>query len=360
MKQIFINGRFLARRPTGVDRYAIESIKAIENLIRDNEHHANEYEWTILAPSDAQKPDYLEKIKFKKIGPLKGTIWEQITLPAFCGAKPLVNLCNSAPLIKKNQLVVIHDATTNQVPEAFSKNFVRWYNVLIPALLCRTKEIASISEFSKNEIQKHYKTNRNIHIFREGADHFRVIESKVDAQIQFGLTRPYILAVGSLAPHKNFRALIAAIECIKSPGFDCVIAGGTDPKVFASAGKSLPDWVKHVGYVTDEELKALYSNALLFVFPSIYEGYGLPPIEAMVSGCPVLSSNTASMPEICGEAAEYFSPTDHFQLSRLLQDISENGERRNELRTLGFKRSSTLLWRNSAIDILNVINNGKL
>lgn len=360
MKSIFINGRFLARRPTGVDRYAIESIKAIESLIQEGNAAACSYEWTILAPKGAPKPDYIKTIKFKNIKPFSGTLWEQLTLPAYSIGSKLINLCNSAPILKKNQLVVIHDATTKRVPEAFSKNFVRWYNFIIPILLKRAEVVATVSNFSEREIKACYKIDRRILVFQEGADHFQKINATPNIMARFNLKRPYILAVGSLAPHKNFKTLISAIEQLNEPAFDCVIAGGTDPKIFASDKKPLPKWVMHVGYVSDEELKALYENASLFVFPSTYEGYGLPPTEAMASGCPVLSSNTASMPEICGDAAYYFSPNDEMQLARMLNELAADHEQRNSMKLRGLQQSAALLWRNGALNILSAINDGQI
>lgn len=358
MKDIFVNGRFLCRKPTGVDRYALEVLRGINQLIAEGHPSVQNQRWAILTPAEIEPPQGLNHIAIRQVGPLNGTLWEQITLPWVTRGQLLLNLCNSAPIYKRRQLVVIHDATTVRVPQAYSKNFARWYKFMIPRLLKRSQILATVSNFSKNEIALVYDTTRKIHVVREGADHLHKLPDDGTVISKFDLDkRPFVLAVGSLAPHKNFGALIQAIEHIQNPEFDCVIAGGVDPSVFATKSTSLPKWVKHVGYVSDSELKTLYKTARCFVFPSIYEGYGLPPTEAMAEGCPVISSNTASMPEICGDAAVYFDPKNPKDLSHILQEITKDPAKLRQMGAAGAQRAGKLNWIYGATDLANLLTN---
>lgn len=348
MREIFVNGRFLCRKPTGVDRYAIEVLRGIDRLLDEQNSVVKDQVWTVLTPSVVELPADIKHIKIRKIGPLQGSAWEQLTLPTFTRGDLLINLCNAAPIIKKKQVVVIHDATTVQIPQAFSRNFVRWYNFMIPLLLKRSQVIATVSSFSRTEIERSYGIARTIAVVKEGADHFEKIQADNKILEKHDLTNSqYILAVGSMAPHKNFKTIVEAVEKINSPNFECVIVGGTDPKVFSNKNTDLPKWVKHVGYVTDGELKSLYRHAKCFVFPSIYEGYGLPPTEALALGCPVISSNTASMPEVCGSHVTYFSPTDPSELAHLIQQhMAASSSDTNATSAYVAPK-----WRDAAIDI---------
>lgn len=342
MTTIFINGKFLTRKATGVDRYAIEALRAIDNLLSDFPHS----KWVLLKPaSDFQSSVTFKNIEIRTISPFKGTLWEQVTLPWVARTGKLINLCNSAPVCTRNHLVVIHDAATVKVPQAFSRGFRWWYRVMNTLNLILSKNIGTVSLFSKNEILENFKINRNIIVLKEGADHLQTIEPDFSVIEQHKLIdRPFLLAVGSASPHKNFKTLVQACELVQDNDFDCVIVGGTDPVVFKST-EQLPSWVKHVGYVSDSQLRALYQRAAYFVFPSIYEGYGIPPTEAMAEGCPVIASNSASIPEVCGNDAIYFSAENAVQLAEILGEIPLPAPRHRVMKAT---------WRDAALDILAI------
>ena len=355
MKTIFLNGKFLGRTLTGVDRFAIEIINAINNLIAKDQSLREAANFILLTNSDHPEVAW-EYIEIQKVAGSNNIFWEQVRLPLATGTGFLINLCNAAPLFKKNQAVVIHDATSKKIPQAFSKGFRLWYSVMIPLLLRNSKLISTVSEFSRKEIKNTYKTERAINVVSEGSDHFNSVISDFEIIEKHSLSdRPFVLAVGSMAPHKNFGTLVKAVSLLKDPIFDVVIAGGTNPKVFGEIGQDLPTWVKHVGYVSDEELKALYQRAACFVFPSLYEGFGLPPVEAMALGCPVISTNTSSPPEICGNAALYFDPTDPVALANLLETTLGSPATLESLRIKGLERTKEMTWEAAAKRLLNAI-----
>ncbi|WP_230970778.1 glycosyltransferase family 4 protein [Nitrogeniibacter aestuarii] len=241
-------------------------------------------------------------------------------------------------------MTIIHDAATVRTPVSYSRVFRMWYGVLIPFLVRRSMAVGTVSEFSRQELAKVYGV-RDAFIVGEGGDHMDRIESDRTVLERHDLTRrPFVLAVSSMAPHKNFGLISRAMARLSSSGFDLVVVGGSNPKIFAGMEQELPDSVKYLGYVSDAELKALYETAAYFVFPSTYEGFGIPPLEAMACGCAVLASNAASIPEVCGNAAAYFDPNDPDGLAALLERAIGDDSFRRDLQTKGRERSLAFHW----------------
>lgn len=349
---ILINGRFLERPMTGVDRYAFEIVKSIDLLLSENHPLVSKYDWRIAISPKCRSIE-LKGISKYQINWFSGVRWEQISLPIFSYNKVLVNLCNSAPLLNQNQLVVIHDAATKRVPKTYGTLFKKWYRVLIPCLLRFSKSIVTTSEFSKSEIVCAWKTNRNIRRVSVGNNHFDSITADKSILINNRLDKkPYLLVVGSNAWHKNFKVVIEALGMIENSPFDVVIAGGVNRKIFSKANHLRAEWIKQVGYVSDSELKALYESAFCFVFPSLYEGYGLPPVEAMYLKCPVICSAAASMPEVCGDRVLYFDPYSACDLRDKIMMLVSNPKMVDELRVKGSQPIPGKDWRQAAIDLV--------
>nr|CBA27705.1 hypothetical protein Csp_A03620 [Curvibacter putative symbiont of Hydra magnipapillata] len=355
-KKVLINGRFLGRKVTGVDRFAIEVLRALDELYETADVAISDIEIEVLAPVGVNELAGLRHIPIRQVGSLSGQAWEQFSLLKEAGDVLLVNLCNTAPLLHRKQLAVIHDAATARAPSSYSKTFRLWYSLLIPCLYTRAKSVCTVSQFSRDDLATLYGVRNDVMVLPEGTDHMDRTNADVRVLEKVGLTqRPYVLAVSSLAPHKNFETVVRAVALMGEIDFDVVIAGGLNPAIFAKAGNTLPSSVKYAGYVTDAELKALYEHASCFIFPSIYEGYGLPPTEAMASGCAVIASNAAAIPETCGEAALYFDPKSPADLARVLQVFMAQPQLQEKMRSLGRAKAKTMRWRNTAIGLLNEI-----
>ena len=190
----------------------------------------------------------------------------------------------------------------------------------------------------------------------EGKEHVSAVAVDMKILREHGLVgRPFVLAVSSTSPNKNFRSVVRAVELLGDVDFEVVIAGGANPRVFSRSETSLPDSVKHVGYVSDGELRALYENATCFVFPSFYEGFGLPPLEAMARGCPTIASGAASMPEVCGDAALYCDPGDPADIAKQIQGVMENEDLRRDLSRKGLRRAERFSWDRCARETLDVV-----
>jgi glycosyltransferase involved in cell wall biosynthesis len=156
-----------------------------------------------------------------------------------------------------------------------------------------------------------------------------------------------VLAVGSLTPNKNFGGVVRAASMLTDLGYKVVAAGGVNARVFNGVDLTGDDLVL-AGYVTDSELRALYESATCFVFPSFYEGFGLPPLEAMHCGCPVVVSDRASLPEVCGDAAVYCDPDDPADMAKQLRLVLTSAALRRELSEAGKKRARQFGWQRSA------------
>ncbi|AJY73975.1 glycosyltransferase family 4 protein [Paenibacillus beijingensis] len=356
MKSIYINGRFLSQSITGVQRYALELIKAIDLVIDVDKQLQKSFSFELLVPSEIRYEPELKHIKIRKVGKLKGHLWEQLELPFFARMGLLVNLCNTAPILKKIQTVTIHDAAVFANPSQYTLTFRLWYRFLYRVLGIKNGKIITVSNFSKNELQKYSKIRaENLKVIYEGKEHILNISEEDSILQKYGLKKNrYVLAVSSNSPNKNFHAIVKAISLLEPMDYDIVIAGGSSSKIYAQNKIPVSDRVKLVGYVSDQELKALYQNAGCFVYPSFYEGFGLPPLEAMTCGCPVIVSNAGSLPEIFEEAALYCNPDSVTDVAEKIALVMQDTDLQNQLRQKGMHHVKKFQWDQSASQSLLV------
>lgn len=347
---LLVNGRFLTRPATGVDRFALELLRALM-------HQQPAFEVRALVPESAplitQVPP---RMGLERAGGGQGHVWEQWELPRLARHQPLINLCNTAPVLRERQLVVVHDAATLANPRNFSLAFRTWYRVMLMAVMRRARVLASVSRFSADELTRFFGLRpRGVEVIGEGGEH--ILREPADTSIieRLGLGgRRFVLAVGSQSPNKNFAAVLRAIELLDDPDVLLVAAGGGNSRVFAGAALSSPRLLP-TGYVSDAELRALYEHAACFAFPSFYEGFGLPPLEAMCCGCPVVVSDRASLPEVCGDAALYCDPDDPASLAEQLRRVLSSAGLRDELRAAGRERATTYTWPRAAQQFSEIV-----
>jgi glycosyltransferase involved in cell wall biosynthesis len=355
--QIFLNGRFLSQSITGVQRYALELVKALDILFDEVDPSSAKYKPTLIAPHNVKEELQTKNIKLKKKGFLTGHSWEQLELPFYTRNGVLISICNAGPLLKRRQIVTIHDASVFGFAKGYSWSFRLWHCLLTRGLVKTAEKIVTVSDFSRLELMKYCGISENkIHTIYEGKEHIIATRSDPTILVKHGLKdRRYILAVSSVNPNKNFKSIVQAMEIIDDSGLDVVIAGGTNSKIFGEASLPASEKIKYVGYVTDNELKALYQHAACFVYPSFYEGFGLPPLEAMACGCPVIVSNTSSLPEVCGDAALYCDPHDPSDIAEKIRLVIHDSNLREQMQIKVLKRSSIFSWERCAREIWSII-----
>jgi glycosyltransferase involved in cell wall biosynthesis len=355
MRRVDINGRFLTQVTTGVQRYAAELIRALDRRLGADGALRRSYQFRVITPRGASRALSLEHIPIVEAGRLAGNPWEQLELPMHAGGQLLLNLCNTAPLIGEN-VVTIHDASVFVVPKAYSASFRLWYRALIPVLGRLARRVVTLSAFSRAELSRHAgilpeKTD----IIPPGGDHILRVPADpgVFARVPAAPQR-YILAVGSRSPHKNIESVVKAVSRLGAAALPLVVAGGTNSRIFGEAAPSGAHY-HDAGYVTDGELRALYENAACLVFPSWYEGFGLPPLEAMTCGCPVVVSNRAALPEVGGDAVLYCNPYDPDDIARCIAGILGEPGRRDRLRHEGSARARCFTWEKSAGALIKLL-----
>lgn len=337
-----------------MQRYALETLYALDSLLASGEVSPS-FEFVVLAPHGTPAPA-LKRIRFETVGPLTGHAWEQITLPLATRGKLLLSFGPTGPFLKKDQIVTIHDLAVFAVPTSFSPAFRILYRMLLPALMRRALRVMTVSNFSKLELLRCFgAAAMQVRVSGEGWQHVLRTRSAPETLRQFGLEpQRYVLAVASLAPHKNLEILAQALRQARLRGVQVVIAGGADSSVFGAT--DLGDQsLRLLGHVSDQQLRTLYENAAAFVFPSLYEGFGLPPLEAMALGCPVIVSRAAAIPETCGDAALYFTPNNQRELAELMERIVSDPETRAELARKARAHLQLHSWNSAARAHLEVL-----
>lgn len=344
-----INGRFLTQKASGVHRYAFEICNELHNMGID---------FYVVTPQNIN-PDYVFKFKTVACGTIQnGHLWEQISLPRFLkqqGNPLLISFTGCGPLFYRNQIITIHDLSHEVHPEWFSKNYYRYYHFMLPRIARKSHAILTVSEFSKQEI---------VSLFNIDANKINVVNSNVPFRSKpskeelLSYSKPdsvedYIIAVSNMDPRKNFSRLIQAFKQLKNKSIKLYIIG-MKQKAFNDVNLEESSNIYLPGFIDDEKLKEMYQNALLSVYPSLYEGFGLPPLESMTFGCPVIVSDIPALKEISEDAALYVDPTNINDITSKIEELLQNDTLRAELRNKGFEQIQKYSWSNSAKQVLAI------
>jgi glycosyltransferase involved in cell wall biosynthesis len=356
---VFLNGRFLSQPMTGVQRFSTEITAAIDRLIAEDGWP----ETIILTPGPAvsngcKGAASYQHLLFRVVGKMRGHIWEQIELPRATRGGILVSLGNTAPLLcGRRQVVVIHDASVFDTPESYSLKFRIWYKALQRALAWRDVRIVTVSEFSRKRIATCLGIDpARINVIHEGADHILRVPPDMGTLERYALHRGmFALVVGSRVAHKNFESLHQAAVALKRRGMVMAVAGASDPNVYRNVLSSSLAAARELGRVSDEELRMLYENASCLLFPSRYEGFGLPPIEAMACGCPVIAARGGAVEEICDDGALYFDNGRGQTISATVELLLGESGLAEQMCIRGRARASVLTWDTSARALGRVI-----
>lgn len=318
-----INGKFLTERITGMQRYAIEMTKELDKI-------SNPGELTIVVPISAKDIPQYKNIKVVKYGRLKGIPWEQLCLPIFLYKNKMtgIHMLANAPIIKSGDVVVAHGVNNKVNPQFYKtlrdKMARLWHNIVYHFYFKHSHLIFTDTEFSKSEIMKTYHVKEEyLHIVPCAWQHmknFTSDESIFDRHPEINKGE-YYFSMSSVNENKNFKWIAAVAEMNKSDTF--AIAGGKSlQQYFEVNGIKKPNNLVFMGYVSDGEAKALMTYCKAFLFPTFYEGFGMPPMEAMSCGAQAIVSDTPTMHEVYGDTVHYIDPNNpDVNLNKLLEKI---------------------------------------
>ncbi len=367
--RIGIDARMYGSGFTGIGRYTYELIQHLAQLDNENEYVIflrKESFDSFKAPNDRFKkvladfPHYsfAEQFGFPKV--IKA---EKVDLMHFCHF--------NAPIFYNGDYVVtIHDLTLSFFPgKKFNSIFRRLaYRLVLKRVTSKAKQIIAVSEHTKKDLEKIMGVSGDrIEVVYNGVNPEFAEPSdvkKADLMKRLGLQKPYFLYTGVWRDHKNLVGLIQAFDQMNEDlgeQYNLVITGRHNPTYH-----EIPDTVRSlqleedvhlVGMVSEDDLKALYQHALAYIFPSFYEGFGLPPLEAMQCGTPVVASNKSAIPEVCGEGnALFFDPYNVDDIREKMRMIATDASLRQRLVDRGFERVKFFSWDKMAESVLNIYN----
>lgn len=259
------------------------------------------------------------------------------------------------------KVVTIHDLIPYILPETVGAGYLKRFLETMPYIIENSDAIITVSEYSKKDILKFFPTfdSKNIYVTPLATNsNFKVMDkescfNKINKKFNIG--NPYILYVGGFSERKNVKSLITAFKNVYSSlnqKYVLLIAGslkdeGENLKNYC-VENNLDHYIKFCGYIDDTELPVLYNGASAFVYPSLYEGFGLPPLEAMSCGTPVITSNTTSIPEVVTDCGILIDPTSEDSISSALESLLNNEDLLNSFSLKGINRSKEFSWLKTA------------
>jgi glycosyltransferase involved in cell wall biosynthesis len=322
-----VNVRYKYRRVTGVERYAGEVVNRLGNKIRRLD------------------PEY-------PLGGFLGHLWEQFYLPCKIQKGELLwSPANTGPIFIRNQVVTVFDLSPIEHPEWFRREFAVWYRFLLPLLIKGSRKVITISNFSKRKIAECMHIPEEKIVVAHGGvnrDIFQPVDSSEVEMIidKYGLAHPFILAMEPQNPRKNARTLLRAWDdvCNEFPNLSLIFINSSNGAMKALQRVTTHRRIVLLNHVSDYELAALMGVAEVFVYPSLYEGFGLPVLEAMACGTPVIASNVGGLLEAVGEDGILVDPLDCEGLARKINLVLSDSDCREREISRGLNRVESYSW----------------
>ena len=351
MRPILFNGKFLSARPTGVHRVAEELIRAVDTLLEERD----ELEAVLIHPRDIVRRPTLRRISQRRVGRSTWQVWEQGELPLVAGPGLLVNLCNLGPVMRRDAITMIHDAQVIESPQSYAPLFRAYYRAVQPVIARRHRAVVTVSDYARDALVRHgVAPSSAITVIPNGVDHVTRTPPDRTAARAHGLTPGrYVLAPATAQAHKNVAMLIDAFRRPELATTTLALFGDTP---LAEIDRYAPANVAALGRVSDAALFGLMEQAAAFACPSLTEGFGLPPLEAMAVGAPVVAAPRGALPETCGDAAIYVDPDDPGAWAETLGRLADWGPLRRQRAEEGLAHAQAFTWERSARKLLRLID----
>lgn len=368
MSKILINALQFSPDGAGISKY---SYKLAEAIMKNNKNV------DVLCRKD-MVGNFENKERLISIDVSKSSdriIKEQVKLLKLYKNYDIVHFLDYATpaLYKGKKIATIHDMAMHTMKDKYTKGQVLTKTILLKNTIKHADKLICISEFTKKELLKYYPDvdERKIEVAYNGFEYNEIeLNEEEEKKIlnKFNINKEYLLFVGTLSPHKNIERLVEAFNQIKKQGHNyqlviCGKKGWLYEDIFKKVKQlGLEREVIFTGYVTDEELETLYKNTKLFVFPSLYEGFGFPPIEAMARNVPVLTSREGALPEVVGDAAILCDAYNTISITENIIKIIQNESLMRKLVGKGKERSNYFSWNKAQYkmcDIYSKILNDK-
>ena len=352
-----INGDFVTLNPNGVARYAREVTLALDALIAEGHPLARGLVLDLVAPrrdESLQLKAISSRVVPEYSTPRLPQFWVQAQLPRHVPGG-LLSFCNLAPIALSRHIVCIHDMHTRLMPESYGRLF-RWaHRLILPVLGRRAARITTVSELSRLHLVKYgIAPADRITVTYNGSDHAARWDA-ARSTLEVSPARSYVLCLGRSQKYKNVDLLVRLAPLLDAMGLDLWMAGEVDPAAIAGVTQPAPRNLRLLGRISDDDFKKALAGALCFLFPSRIEGFGLPAVEAMVAGCPVVASTSPCLPEVCGEAALYADPDDVEEWAEAVALIRSDAGMRRRLIEAGKARAQRYTWRSIAETYLKLM-----
>ncbi|MEY9324877.1 glycosyltransferase family 4 protein [Sinorhizobium fredii] len=352
-----INGDFFGLSPNGVARYAREVTLALDTLVTEHHPLTHGLQLAIVAPREPPGDFSLNSIPVRVVReysrPRLPQFWVQGQLPLYVRGG-LLSFCNLAPMAVRRQIVCIHDLHTRLMPLSYGRLF-RWtHRLVLPVLGRRAAAITTVSDFSRDHISGfRVAPFEKIAVTYNGSDHVARWDP-ARSSIDVG-PRPFVFCLGQSQKYKNAELLLKLAPALDRMGLDLYMAGHVDAALLEQFAPQRPSNLRLLGRVSDDDLAKALSQALCFLFPSRIEGFGLPAIEAMALGCPLIASNAPCLPEICADAVLYADPEDAESWVSAVRELCNDDGLRRRLIDKGRARAKAFSWRAIAETYLHLM-----
>lgn len=334
-----VNGKWLAQSPSGTQRYASQVLETIS-------HTPAAADLTLVLPQDAQAPPWASAFPIVR-SRFRGTVFEQLALPWITRGKHLYSMAGPAPVLKRKQTLVMHDAMPFRYPKTFRRAFVLWYAVMYRVLARTAARVLTVSSFSRGELADALGVSANrFGLAPCGSDHLDSLAEQTSATAHAPPFAPgtFALLVGNLAPHKNVEPAVSALSAAGVP----VVVVGTAQQVFRRATMSPIENVAFLGRIDDGALRALYADAGVLVAPSHYEGFGIPLVEAGRMGCPSVFALGSAMTEVAGDGGLGYRADDIAECVRLVRQVLAEPQLRHDLSSRARANADRYTWKRTA------------